>query len=192
MSGAEQVVIVTGASKGIGAGLVSAFLELGYGVVANSRHITQESPFPKSDLLALVAGDIADPNTSARILDSALSRFGRIDVLINNAGIYSSKAFIDYTLGDLRSLLSVNIEGTFFITQLVIRQLLQQKSAGSIVNISSTLAEHPIAGANSSVPMITKGGLDALTRSLAIEYATRGIRVNAVTPRCTRMIRRTF
>jgi NAD(P)-dependent dehydrogenase (short-subunit alcohol dehydrogenase family) len=182
MSGAEQVVIVTGASKGIGAGLVSAFLELGYGVVANSRHITQESPFPKSDLLALVAGDIADPNTSARILDSALSRFGRIDVLINNAGIYSSKAFIDYTLGDLRSLLSVNIEGTFFITQLVIRQLLQQKSAGSIVNISSTLAEHPIAGANSSVPMITKGGLDALTRSLAIEYATRGIRVNAVAP----------
>jgi NAD(P)-dependent dehydrogenase (short-subunit alcohol dehydrogenase family) len=182
MSGAEQVVIVTGASKGIGAGLVSAFLELGYGVVANSRHITQESPFPKSDLLALVAGDIADPNTSARILDSALSRFGRIDVLINNAGIYSSKAFIDYTLGDLRSLLSVNIEGTFFITQLVIRQLLQQKSAGSIVNISSTLAEHPIAGANSSVPMITKGGLDALTRGLAIEYATRGIRVNAVAP----------
>jgi NAD(P)-dependent dehydrogenase (short-subunit alcohol dehydrogenase family) len=182
MSGAEQVAIVTGASKGIGAGLVSAFLELGYGVVANSRHITQESPFPKSDLLALVAGDIADPNTSARILDSALSRFGRIDVLINNAGIYSSKAFIDYTLGDLRSLLSVNIEGTFFITQLVIRQLLQQKSAGSIVNISSTLAEHPIAGANSSVPMITKGGLDALTRSLAIEYATRGIRVNAVAP----------
>jgi NAD(P)-dependent dehydrogenase (short-subunit alcohol dehydrogenase family) len=151
-------------------------------VVANSRHITQESPFPKSDLLALVAGDIADPNTSARILDSALSRFGRIDVLINNAGIYSSKAFIDYTLGDLRSLLSVNIEGTFFITQLVIRQLLQQKSAGSIVNISSTLAEHPIAGANSSVPMITKGGLDALTRGLAIEYATRGIRVNAVAP----------
>jgi NAD(P)-dependent dehydrogenase (short-subunit alcohol dehydrogenase family) len=182
MSGAEQVAIVTGASKGIGAGLVSAFLELGYGVVANSRHITQESPFPKSDLLALVAGDIADPNTSARILDSALSRFGRIDVLINNAGIYSSKAFIDYTLGDLRSLLSVNIEGTFFITQLVIRQLLQQKSAGSIVNISSTLAEHPIAGANSSVPMITKGGLDALTRGLAIEYATRGIRVNAVAP----------
>jgi NAD(P)-dependent dehydrogenase (short-subunit alcohol dehydrogenase family) len=111
-----------------------------------------------------------------------LSRFGRIDVLINNAGIYSSKAFIDYTLGDLRSLLSVNIEGTFFITQLVIRQLLQQKSAGSIVNISSTLAEHPIAGENSSVPMITKGGLDALTRGLAIEYATRGIRVNAVAP----------
>jgi NAD(P)-dependent dehydrogenase (short-subunit alcohol dehydrogenase family) len=182
MSGAEQVAIVTGASKGIGAGLVSAFLELGYGVVANSRHITQESPFPKSDLLALVAGDIADPNTSAKIVDSALSRFGRIDVLINNAGIYSSKAFTDYTLGDLRSLLSVNIEGTFFITQLVIRRLLQQKSAGSIVNISSTLAEHPIAGANSSVPMITKGGLDALTRSLAIEYAARGIRVNAVAP----------
>ncbi|HTC45101.1 MAG TPA: SDR family oxidoreductase [Steroidobacteraceae bacterium] len=182
MSGAEQVAIVTGASKGIGAGLVSAFLELGYGVVANSRHISQESPFPKSDLLALVAGDISDPDTSARILDTALSRFGRIDVLINNAGIYSSKAFIDYTLGDLRSLLSVNIEGTFFITQLMIRRLLQQKSAGSIVNISSTLAEHPIAGANSSVPMITKGGLDALTRSLAIEYATRGIRVNAVAP----------
>jgi NAD(P)-dependent dehydrogenase (short-subunit alcohol dehydrogenase family) len=182
MSQPKQVAIVTGASQGIGAGLVNAFLDLGYGVVATSRHITQASPFPKSDSLALVAGDIADPDTSAKILDSALSHFGRIDVLVNNAGIYTSKAFTEYTLGDLRSLLAVNVEGAFFITQHVIRQFLRQKSGGSIVTISSTLTDHPIAGANSSVPMITKGGLDALTRSLAIEYAAQGIRVNAVAP----------
>jgi NAD(P)-dependent dehydrogenase (short-subunit alcohol dehydrogenase family) len=182
MSQPKQVAIITGASQGIGAGLVNAFLDLGYGVVATSRHITQASPLPKSDSLALVAGDIADPDTSAKILDSALSHFGRIDVLVNNAGIYTSKAFTEYTLGDLRSLLAVNVEGAFFITQQVIRQLLRQKSGGSIVTISSTLTDHPIAGASSSVPMITKGGLDALTRSLAIEYATQGIRVNAVAP----------
>jgi NAD(P)-dependent dehydrogenase (short-subunit alcohol dehydrogenase family) len=178
----QRVAIVTGASKGIGAGLVTAFLDRGYGVIANSRNIVKDSPFPKSDSLALVAGDIADSKTSERIADTALSRFGRIDLLANNAGIYLSKAFTDYTVADLRSLISVNIEGFFFITQLVIKQLVAQKSGGSIVNITSTLAEHPIAGANSSVPMITKGGLEAVTRSLAIEYVNHGIRVNAVAP----------
>ena len=182
MQAEQKVAVVTGASKGIGAGLVTAFLERGYAVVANSRNIVKDRPFPKSDSLALVAGDIADSNTSERITDTALSRFGRIDLLANNAGIYVSKAFADYTVADLRSLISVNIEGFFFITQLVIKQLVAQKSGGSIVNITSTLAEHPIAGANSSVPMITKGGLEAVTRSLAIEYVNHGIRVNAVAP----------
>lgn len=182
MQAEQRVAIVTGASKGIGAGLVTAFLDRGYAVVANSRNIAKDNPFPKSDALALVAGDIADSATSELIADTALSRFGRVDVLANNAGVYISKAFSDYTVADLRSLISVNIEGFFFITQLVIKQLVAQKSGGSIVNITSTLAEHPIAGANSSVPMITKGGLEAVTRSLAIEYVNHGIRVNAVAP----------
>jgi NAD(P)-dependent dehydrogenase (short-subunit alcohol dehydrogenase family) len=182
MRAEQRVAVVTGASKGIGAGLVKAFLDRGYAVVANSRNIAKANPFPESDALALVAGDIAEPNTSERIASTALSRFGRVDVLANNAGIYLSKAFADYTLADLRSLISVNIEGFFFITQLVIKQLVAQKAGGSIVNITSTLAEHPIAGANSSVPMITKGGLEAVTRSLAIEYVNHGIRVNAVAP----------
>jgi len=182
MAAVQKVAIVTGASKGIGAGVVTAFLERGYGVIANSRNIAKDNPFPKSEKLAVVAGDIADPATSSRIAETALSRFGRIDVLANNAGIYFSKAFTDYTVEELRSLISVNIEGFFFITQLVIKQLVRQSSGGSIVNITSTLAEHPIAGANSSVPMITKGGLEAVTRSLAIEYVKQGIRVNAVAP----------
>ena len=182
MAAVQKVAIVTGASKGIGAGVVNAFLERGYGVIANSRNITKDNPFPKSEKLAVVAGDIADPTTSTRITETALARFGRIDVLANNAGIYFSKAFTDYTVEELRSLVSVNIEGFFFVTQLVIKQLVAQNSGGSIVNITSTLAEHPIAGANSSVPMITKGGLEAVTRSLAIEYVKQGIRVNAVAP----------
>jgi NAD(P)-dependent dehydrogenase (short-subunit alcohol dehydrogenase family) len=182
MTAAKNVAIVTGASKGIGAGLVTALLKRGYNVVANSRHITQGNPFAPSDSLALVAGDIADPNTADRIVATALSRFDRIDVLVNNAGIYLSKAFTDYTIGDLRSLVAVNIEGFLFITQEVIKRLLLQKSGGSIVTITSTLTDHPIAGANCSVAMITKGGLEAVTRNLALEYAKQGIRVNAVAP----------
>jgi NAD(P)-dependent dehydrogenase (short-subunit alcohol dehydrogenase family) len=182
MADTKKVAIVTGASKGIGAGLVRAFLKRGLAVVANSREILKESPFPASGSLALVAGDIADPTTAGRIVEAALSRFDRIDVLVNNAGIYLSKPFTDFTLADLRSLVGVNIEGFFFLTQLVIKRLLLQKSGGSIVNITSTMTDHPIAGANCSVPMITKGGLEAVTRSLAIEYAKQGIRINAVAP----------
>jgi NAD(P)-dependent dehydrogenase (short-subunit alcohol dehydrogenase family) len=182
MSVVQKVAIVTGASKGIGAGLVTAFLKKGYAIVANSRNIARDNPFGQSDSLALVEGDISDSRTSTRIVETAASRFGRIDVLANNAGIYISRVFTDYTVADLRSLYKVNIEGFFFITQLVIRHLLAQNSGGSIVNITSTLAEHPIAGANSSVPMLFKGGLEAATRSLAIEYVKQGIRVNAVAP----------
>jgi NAD(P)-dependent dehydrogenase (short-subunit alcohol dehydrogenase family) len=182
MANPQQAAIITGASQGIGAGVVQAFLKRGYNVVANSRNIVKSNPFPASANLALVAGDIGDPNTAAKIMDTAVSRFGRVDHLINNAGIFFSKRFTDYTLADLRALLSVNIEGFLFITQPVIGQMLAQKSGGSIVNISSTVAAHPIAGAHASVPMITKGGLEAVTRNLALEYVHQGIRVNAVAP----------
>ena len=178
----HQTMIVTGASKGIGAALVKAFLDRGYNVVANSRNITQSGAFDASEKLALVDGSIAEAATAAKIAEVAKSKFGSIDALVNNAGIFFSKRFTDYTVDDLRTLVSVNIEGFLFITQLAIRQMLAQETGGSIVNITSTLVEHPIAGANSSVPMITKGGLAAVTRSLAMEYVKQGIRVNAVAP----------
>jgi NAD(P)-dependent dehydrogenase (short-subunit alcohol dehydrogenase family) len=177
-----KTVIVTGGSQGIGAGLVKSFLDRGYNVVANSRNITTSGAFEASDKLALVDGNIAEAATAAKIIEVANRKFGSIDALVNNAGIYFSKPFTDYTIEDLRALSSVNIEGFLFITQLVIKQMLAQESGGSIVNITSTMVDHPIAGANSAIPMITKGGLQAVTRSLAMEYAKHGIRVNAVAP----------
>jgi len=177
-----KTVIVTGGSQGIGSGLVKSFLDRGYNVVANSRNITTSGAFETSDKLALVDGNIAEPATAAKIIEVANRKFGSIDALVNNAGIYFSKPFTDYTIEDLRALSSVNIEGFLFITQLVIKQMLAQESGGSIVNITSTMVDHPIAGANSAIPMITKGGLQAVTRSLAMEYAKHGIRVNAVAP----------
>ena len=182
MANAQRTAIVTGASKGIGAGMVEAFLQRGYSVVANSRNIINAHPFPASADLALVDGDISKPDTAAKIVETAVSRFGRIDALVNNAGMYFSKHFTDYTVDDLRSLISVNIEGFLFITQFTITRMLAQKAGGSIVNITTTMAGHPIAGINSTVPMITKGGLEAVTRSLAMEYVKEGIRVNAVAP----------
>ena len=177
-----KTVIVTGGSQGIGAGVVKAFLDRGYNVVANSRNITKSGAFEASDKLALVDGSIAEAATAAKITEVAKSKFGSIDALVNNAGIYFTKHFTDYTVDDLRSLVSVNIEGFLFISQLAIKQMLTQRSGGSIVNITTTLADHPIAGVNSAVPMITKGGLEAVTRSLAMEYVKQGIRVNAVAP----------
>jgi NAD(P)-dependent dehydrogenase (short-subunit alcohol dehydrogenase family) len=182
MAHARKTVIVTGGSQGIGAALVKAFLDRGYNVVANSRKITTSGAFEASDRLALVDGSIAEAATALQIAEVARSRFGSIDALVNNAGLYFSKPFTDYTVDDLRSLVSVNIEGFLFISQLAIKQMLAQKSGGSIVNISSTMVGHPIAGINASVAMITKGGLEAVTRSLALEYAKQGIRVNAVAP----------
>lgn len=179
---ADKTVIVTGASQGIGAGLVKSFLDRGYNVVANSRNITNSNAFQASDRLAMVDGNIAEPETAAKIAAAAKSKFGSIDALVNNAGIFFPKRFTDYTIDDLRSLIAVNIEGFFFLTQLAIKQMLAQKSGGSIVNITSTMADHPIAGINVAVPMITKGGLESVTRSLAMEYAKDGIRVNAVAP----------
>ncbi len=182
MTNARKTVIVTGGSQGIGLALVRAFLERGYNVVANSRNITKSRALEESGKLALVDGSVAEAATAAIIAEVAKSKFGSIDALVNNAGLYFSKRFTDYTVDDLRSLVSVNIEGFLFISQLAIKQMLAQKTGGSIVNITSTTADHPIAGQNGSVPMITKGGLQAVTRSLAMEYAREGIRVNAVAP----------
>jgi NAD(P)-dependent dehydrogenase (short-subunit alcohol dehydrogenase family) len=182
MADIRKTVIVTGGSQGIGAGLVKALLNRGYNVVANSRHITQSGAFEASDNLALVDGSAAEAAPAAKIAEVAVSKFGSIDALVNNAGIYFSKPFTNYTLDDLRSLVSVNIEGFLFISQLAIKQMLAQKTGGSIVNITASQVNHPLAGINSAVPMITKGGLEAVTRSLAMEYAKQGIRVNAVAP----------
>jgi NAD(P)-dependent dehydrogenase (short-subunit alcohol dehydrogenase family) len=135
-----------------------------------------------SGRLALLDGNIAEARTVEKIVDVAMSKFGSIDALVNNAGIFFSKPFIEYTIEDLRALTSVNIEGFLFISQLAIKQMLAQKDGGSIVNITASAVDHPIAGVNASVPMITKGGLEAVTRSLAMEYASRNIRVNAVAP----------
>lgn len=182
MPESRKTLIVTGASQGIGAGAVKAFLDRGYNVVGNSRNITRSSDLKASDKLALVDGSIAEPETAAKIAEVAKSRFGSIDALVNSAGIFLTKPFTDYTADDLRSLVSVNIEGFFFITQLAIKQMLAQKTGGSIVNVTAALADNPIAGIHAAVSMISKGGLNAVTRSLAMEYAKHGIRVNAVAP----------
>ena len=182
MANRPRTMIVTGGSHGIGAGVVKGFLERGYNVVANSRTITKSDAFDSSDRLALVDGSIAEAQTATEIAEIAMTRFGSIDALVNNAGIFYSKPFTDYTLDELRSFVSVNIEGFFFISQLAIKQMLAQDTGGSIVNLTTTLAGHPIAGVNAAVPIITKGGLEAVTRSLAMEYARHGIRVNAVAP----------
>ncbi len=177
-----KTAIVTGGSQGIGAGVVNAFLDRGYNVVANALEITKSSPFTESDKLALVDGSIADAATATKIAEAAKSRFGSIDALVNNAGLYFAKHFTDYTVDDLRSLASVNLEGFLLITQLAVKQMLAQNTGGSIVNLTTAQVNHPIAGINSAVPMMTKGGLEAVTRSLAMEYAKQGIRVNAVAP----------
>ena len=134
----RKTAIVTGASRGIGAGLVEAFLKRGYSVVANSRHVTQTNPFAASTDLVLVDGDIGDPSTAAKIMDTAVSRFGRIDVLINNAGVFIPKPFTEYTTEDFETLVSTTLAGFLYVSQLAVKQMLRQKS-GSIVNVSTTL-----------------------------------------------------
>ena len=175
-------MIVTGGSQGIGSGAVKAFLERDYHVVATSRNVTKSKDLPSSRKLALVDGDIGDATAAARVAETAISTFGSIDALVNNAGIFFTKPFTDYTAEDFERLVSTNLDGFIYITQLAIKQMLAQKSGGSIVSITASLADNPIAGVNASLPVITKGGIDAITRSLAIEYAKDGIRVNAVAP----------
>jgi NAD(P)-dependent dehydrogenase (short-subunit alcohol dehydrogenase family) len=179
MVSTQKTAIVTGASQGIGAGLVEAFLERGYNVVANSRNITKTNPFPPSPNLALVDGDIGDPKTATKIAETAVSRFGRIDSLVNNAGIFIPKPFTEYTTEEFNALVSTTLAGFLYITQLSVKQMLKQKS-GSIVNISTTLVEQPIAGVSAAVQIMVKGGLDAITGALAMEYAKDGIRTNTV------------
>ncbi len=176
-----KTMIVTGASRGIGAGVTKAFLERGYNIVANSLHING-SEFQPSDRLVLVEGNISEASTAARIAAAAIEQFGSIDNVINNAGIYLSKPFTDYSADDFALLTGTNLQGYIYLTQLAVKQMLQQQTGGSVTCITSAMVGHPIAGVKASVAMATKGGLEAITRSLAMEYAKDGIRFNAVAP----------
>ena len=179
--GDKKTVIVTGASQGIGAAIVLAFLGRGYNVAATSRSVSKAG-FASSPNLALVDGDIGQAATAEKVAQTTVSRFGSIDHLVNNAGIFSSKPFTDYTAEEFRSLVSTNLEGFIFITQLAVKQMLSQGTGGSVTSITASLADNPIAGTPASIPMITKGGLNAITISLANEYAKNNIRFNAVAP----------
>ena len=180
--GKGKTAIVTGASQGIGAGIVRAFLDRGYNVVGSSRAATKSNSLTASEKLALVDGDIGEMSTAKKIAETAVTRFGSIDALVNNAGIYFSKPFPEYTTADLRALISTNVEGFLYVTQLTVKQMLLQKTGGSIVNITTSMVDHPIAGIPSTVPMITKGGLQSAALNLAMEYAKLGFRVNVVAP----------
>ena len=175
MSRSDRVAVVTGASQGIGAGLADAFRRAGYAVVATSRSIRSSD---ESDFLT-VAGDIAQGETAQRVVEQALDRFGRIDSLINNAGIFIGKPFTEYTQDDFAQITAVNLAGFFHITQRAIRQMVDQGS-GHVVNVTTTLVDHADSKRPSALASLTKGGLAAVTRSLATEYASRGVRVNAV------------
>lgn len=177
MTTTPRVAIVTGASQGIGAGLVKAFRADGYRVVGTSRSIT---PSISEDLVT-VAGDIADPSTAERVVAAALEHFGRIDTLVNNAGIFVAKPFTQYTAQDFASVVAVNLGGFFRITQLAIAEM-ERQGTGHVVNITASLVDHPRSALPALLASLTKGGLNAATTSLAIEYAARGIRVNAVAP----------
>jgi NAD(P)-dependent dehydrogenase (short-subunit alcohol dehydrogenase family) len=182
MNNPRKTAIVTGASQGIGAGVVKAFVERGFNVVANSRKMTQSTEVAASERVALVDGHIGELATAAKVVETALSRFKSIDVLVNNAGIFFTKPFAEYTVEDFRSLVSTNLEGFLYVTQFAVKQMLAQKIGGSIVTITAALARNPIRGVPAAVPMITKGGLETITQHLAMEYAKDGIRVNAVAP----------
>jgi NAD(P)-dependent dehydrogenase (short-subunit alcohol dehydrogenase family) len=182
MASIQKTVIVTGASQGIGAAVVRAFLERGYNVVGTSRNATKSAELKPSDKPVLVDGDIGQAATAQKVVDAAIQKFGSIDVVVNNAGIFSVKPFTEYSADDFRAHVSTNLEGYIYITQLAVKQMLAQKSGGSVVAITSSLVENPIGGLPVSLPMITKGGLEAITRSLASEYAKEHIRFNAVAP----------
>jgi len=176
-----KTVIVTGASQGIGACLVKTFLERGYQVVATARSM-EKSGFQASKQLALVDGDIGEASTAKNVAAAAIEQFGGIDTLVNNAGIFFPKPFTDYTTEDVRKLISTNLYGFVYLSQLVVKQMQMQQRGGSVVSISASLANHPIAGVTASVPMITKGGIESISKNLAMEYAQEGIRFNSVAP----------
>lgn len=178
----QKTILITGASQGIGAGLVRTFLQRGYNVVATSRSVSASSEFAASAQLARVDGDIGDHGTAQKVVAMAIEKFGSIDAVVNNAGIFFTKPFLDYTMEDFKRLSSTNLEGFIHLTQLAVKQMLAQKTGGSIVSITTPLADHPIAGINASVPMMTKGGIDAISKNLAMEYSRDGIRVNTVAP----------
>ena len=177
MNAQQKVAVITGASQGIGEGLVRGFLDRGYRVAANSRSI---KPDNAANVLT-VAGDIADPVVAERVIAQAVEKFGRVDTLVNNAGVFVAKPFTEYTAEDFAGVLSVNLAGFFYVTQRAVRQMLVQHN-GHIVNLTTTLVGQPVKAVPSALASLTKGGLDAVTRSLAIEYSDKGIRVNAVAP----------
>jgi NAD(P)-dependent dehydrogenase (short-subunit alcohol dehydrogenase family) len=177
MNTTQKVAIITGASQGIGAGIVQAYRDQGYAVVANSRNIKAGS----DDGVIAVPGNIGDRTVAQQVVATAVERFGRVDTLINNAGIFISKPFTEYTVDDFNNVLDVNLGGFFHITQLALAQMLK-RNQGHIVQITTTIVEQPLANVPAGLASLTKGGLAAITRGLAIEYATQGIRVNAVAP----------
>ena len=175
----KKTAIITGASGGIGGGLVDGFLAEGFNVVATSRDADRTRT--TSAGLVLLQGDIGKQQTAADAVEAAMKNFGRVDVLVNTAGIFLNKPFLDFTADDFDALVSTNLLGFFYITQLCVKEMLKQKS-GCVITISAALADRPIAGTNGSVSMITKGGLNSATENLAVEYANDGIRFNAVAP----------
>ena len=175
----NKTTIITGASGGIGSGLVRGFLAEGYNVVATSRDASQK--LTGSNRLILVDGDIGEEQTATQTVDAAVKHFGRVDVLVNVAGIFLTRPFLDFTIADFNSLVATNLLGFFYMTQRAVKEMLKQKS-GSVVTITAALADRPIAGENGSISMMTKGGLNTATRNLAVEYASEGIRFNAVAP----------
>jgi NAD(P)-dependent dehydrogenase (short-subunit alcohol dehydrogenase family) len=177
----KQVAIVTGASSGIGLGITRALLEHGYRVVANSRTISKSKDLKSSANLVLVDGDIGKRETAVEVVNAAITHFGRIDLLVNNAGIYLPKPFTEYTPDDFETMIGTNVAGYFFVTQQVVRQMRQQKS-GHIVSIGTCLVDQPLAGAPISLPVITKSTIPAFSRALAMEYVGDGIRVNTISP----------
>jgi NAD(P)-dependent dehydrogenase (short-subunit alcohol dehydrogenase family) len=182
MATAGRTVIVTGASQGIGAAVVQAFLGRGYNVVGTARNATKSKELSASDQLGLIDGDIGQFETAHKVAELAIKKFGSIDAVVANAGIFIVKPFTEYTADDFRALVSTNLAGFICITQLAVKQMQIQRRGGSIVSISAALVDNPIAGVTASVSMITKGGLNAITRSLAMEYAREHIRFNAVAP----------
>jgi NAD(P)-dependent dehydrogenase (short-subunit alcohol dehydrogenase family) len=177
----KQTALITGASSGIGLGLTKGFIAAGFNVVANSRHLTTAGTLTPADDLVLVDGDIGEAFTGRNLIKRAEQRFGRIDVLINNAGIFVPKPFIDYTPEDFQRVVSTNLAGFFYVSQEAARHM-RHNGGGHIITITTTLAQQPVAGVTAALTSLTKGGLNSVTRGLAIEYAAEGIRVNAIAP----------
>jgi NAD(P)-dependent dehydrogenase (short-subunit alcohol dehydrogenase family) len=176
MTNIQRVAVITGASQGIGEGLVSGFRKLGYAVVANSRTIADSD----DPMVLAVPGDVAQPRVGQRIVDAALRRFGRIDTVVNNAGIFIPNAFTDYTDGDFDAITGVNLRGFFEVSRAAIAAMLARGEGGHVVNISTSLVDHANSAVPSALASLTKGGLNAVTKALAVEYADRGIRANTV------------
>jgi len=177
----KKTALITGASSGIGLALTKGFLAAGFNVVANSRRLTAAGTLAPSNDLLLVDGDVGEASTARNLILNAERRFGKIDVLVNNAGIFVPKPFTDYTSEDYNRVVSTNMTGFFYVTQAAVRHMLQN-GGGQIITISTTLAQQPVAGVNAALTNLTKGGLNSVTRELAIEYASQGIRVNAIAP----------